>query len=196
LDVGRPTAVYKLSVPLKKQTWRCGRKKKIRLFPAGKKFPFVRMILYIYALCYNIWMKKKSFIFLIVCIILVSAFGVFAIGIAGHIENGACPIAMGSDCSYMNNAFSMAMHHISGIQSFTEAVIASGISIASIILSAIAVSWFIKLADSISNLFLRFQYIYLKRVAHPIFRHILKWIALRNKLDIYFYARAGGDFIS
>jgi hypothetical protein len=141
-------------------------------------------------------MKRKSFIFLMVCIILASALGVFAIGIAGHTENGACPIAMGNDCSYMNNAFFMAMHHISGIQSFTEAVVASGISIASIILSAIAVSWFIKLADSISNLFSMFGYVYLKRVTHPIFRRILKWMALRNKLDIYFYARAGGDFIS
>lgn len=127
---------------------------------------------------------------------LISTIGIFAIGFANHESHTTCPISIGSDCSYMNNAFAMLDHHISGVQTLTEATTTSSIGIVLIILSALVISWLIKPKDFIANLVTNFRYIYIRYTAHPVFLRILRWIALRNKLDIYSYAKASSDFKS
>lgn len=141
-------------------------------------------------------MKKKSIFFFIVCVVLISVLGVFAVGFAGHERGDRCPVTIGNGCSYMDNAFAMAMHHISGIKALTEATITySSASIILIILSAIAfVSWF-RQADLSYDAVLH-RYIFIRYKTHFIFKRILRWIALHNKLDTYFYIRASGSLIS
>jgi len=142
--------------------------------------------------------KKSALFFLIVCMVLISTFGVFAISMTDHNEHTTCPMSVFSDggCSYLDNALAMAIHHISGIQTLTEATLAYGASIVLIILSALIITYFIKPADFIDNLITNFRYIYIRYTAHPVFARILKWIALRNKMDTYSYARASGSLIS
>ena len=139
-------------------------------------------------------MKKKSLLLFIVFLVLISTLGVFTLGAVNHGEHGTCPIAMGNDCSYMSNAFAMVDHHISGIQALSEGVTTSGLGIALMLLSVAFVLLFIKPANFLDNLVTNFRYFYAKHTTHPVFLRILKWIALRNKLDTYAYARANSDF--
>jgi|GEM_PF-572413 hypothetical protein len=139
-------------------------------------------------------MKKKSIFLFVVFLVLISTLGVFTIGAINHTEDGTCPIAMGSDCSYMDNAIAMASHHISGIQALSEGVTTSSLSIALILLSVAFVLLFIKPANFLDNLVTNFRYFYTRPTTYPVFLRILKWIALRNKLDTYAYARANSDF--
>lgn len=137
-------------------------------------------------------MKKKSLIFLVVLVVLISTFSVFAIGMVGHSENGTCPISMGSDCSYMNNALAVVDHHISSMQVFAEGMTTSDIGIILVLLSVALILLFIKPANAIDNLTINFRYIYIRYTAHPIFMRILKWIAFRNRLE-YSYAKVSNN---
>lgn len=131
-------------------------------------------------------MSKKSTLFLLIaCIVLISTFSVFAVGITNHGEHGTCPIAMGSDCSYMDNAIAMANHHISGIQALSQGVTTSGLSVVLMLLSVVLVLIFIKPKDYLDNLITNFRHTYVRHKLYPVFLRILKHIALRNKLDIH-----------
>jgi hypothetical protein len=144
-------------------------------------------------------MNKRSVLFFFIAfIVLISTLGVFAVGFANHESHTTCPITVFSsdDCSSMSDTLSMVMHHISGIQSFTEGIATSGLSIVLMILSVAVVSLYIKPVNFLSNLVLKSRYIYIKYTSHPIFKRILKWLVLRNKMDIYSYARASDNFTS
>lgn len=143
-------------------------------------------------------MKKKPIFFFIVCVALISVLGVFVVGFTGHESGDRCPVTIGNGCSYMDNAFAMAMHHISGIKALAEATITySSASIILIILSAVAfVSWFRHRQAGLSYDTVLRRYIFIRHKAHFIFKRILRWIALHNKLDTYFYIKASGGLMS
>jgi hypothetical protein len=130
-------------------------------------------------------MKKKGLFLFIMFLLLISTFGAFTVGAINHTENGACPIAMGSDCSYMDNAFAMAMHHIDSMQDLIDGAIVSGLSTALMVLAVLALFWFTKLRDQESVFTSKTPFIFSRYKTQPIFARILKSIALRNKLDIY-----------
>jgi hypothetical protein len=143
-------------------------------------------------------MKKNKLFFIIVCVALISAIGVFSFGMIGHTENGTCPISVFSndECSFMDNTFAMASHHISGIQALSDGIITSSLGIILMLLSVVLVLLFIKPANIIDNLISNFRYINIKYKTYPMFLCILKWIALHNKLDTYAYSRASSYFRS
>jgi hypothetical protein len=128
--------------------------------------------------------KKSTLFFLILCVVFISILGVFAIGFTNHEGHTTCPIAMSGNCSYMENVFAMAMHHIDSIQDFSEGTAISGFGIILLILAVAAVSLFIKPKEP-ALLLSKINFNFLKYKAHPVFTRILKWLSLNNKLDTH-----------
>lgn len=140
-------------------------------------------------------MRKFIFTSLVVILVL-SSFSMFGFVFMDHTAQYSCPfsVASGNNCADISDMFSLAIHHISSIRMFTEVTVVNNASIALIVLFAIAIFWFIKLEDHSINLVSKILRISFKFASHPVFARILKWIALRNKLDIYSYAKASSDF--
>ena len=143
-------------------------------------------------------MKKKSLLLFIVFLVLISTASVFIFSsMVDHNENGTCPIAVGSDCSYIDNTLAMVNHHISSIQALTQGVTTSGLSIVLMLLSVLGVLFTLRLArliDYLDSLFINLKYVLIRHKAHPVFVNILRWMALQNKLDAYACAIASDSF--
>ena len=77
-------------------------------------------------------MKNKLIsIFIIISIVLVAVFGIFAFDMAMHGGDMECPLAVfsGATCSAMTTAFTMTLHHIAGFQDLIQSVLSSNMSL-------------------------------------------------------------------
>jgi hypothetical protein len=137
--------------------------------------------------------SKTVLIFFILALGFVSSLGFWSLGSVNHSGGHICPISMVSsgDCSSLNNSLALAMHHLSGLQSFVRAVVGFDTILLFLIifLLVISLSFFIFIeypAKIPSEKFLFFRKS--RRIEELIFRlnkRFLRWLAFHNQQDSY-----------
>ncbi|MFC1720787.1 hypothetical protein ACFLY0_02050 [Patescibacteria group bacterium] len=83
---------------------------------------------------------KLTSILMILSVLLVGMFGIFAFEMAMHGGNMDCPFAVLSSamCSDITTAFAMTLHHISGFQALMQSILNSNVSLLLLSLVALA----------------------------------------------------------
>lgn len=129
-------------------------------------------------------MKRTSYTILLITIIGIGTIGFLGIGLMDHNGSQLCPFSS-TTCPPVNNAFFVALHHISGLTGLNEINISS-IGVLSILLLLLVV--FIKTQEP------TIQPIHLKRPKNneplviPYIKQLLFWLALHNKRDSHLAA--------
>lgn len=121
----------------------------------------------------------------------IGVFGFWSLGSLNHGEHHVCPISMvsGGNCPPVNNTLALAIHHISGLQDFTQGIVSSNLSLF-ILFTLLLVTFllvFIKPSDQILS-HQPFSYQKYRRAEEFSFksnRQFLRWLALHEKRDPY-----------
>lgn len=119
---------------------------------------------------------------------VVAVFGLLGLSFIGHHGHHTCPIAAisGNDCPSVNNVLALAVHHLSGLQNLTRAIITgAGPSAFFALMLVLFTLILMRLLGQISLPPLSYQPH--RKIEKPTFRpnwQFLYWLALRNKQNL------------
>ena len=129
-------------------------------------------------------MKRKSYTILLITIIGISTIGFLGVGLMDHNGSQLCPFSS-TTCPPVNNAFFVALHHISGLTGLNEINI-SAVGVLSVLLLSLVV--FIKTKEpTIQPLRLKRSQIS-EQIVTPYIKQLLFWLGLNNKRDPHLLA--------
>ncbi|OGI87709.1 hypothetical protein A2995_01365 [Candidatus Nomurabacteria bacterium RIFCSPLOWO2_01_FULL_33_24] len=129
-------------------------------------------------------MKLQTISILMIIVFIVISIGFLTLGSMGH---QACPISkiFGLSCPPLNDLLALANHHLSGLQSFTQATFNSDIGLILFFSIFLSVAFLFLKTGQLSKIKppLSWVYLFIRRLNFSPNNKFIKWLSLHNKIN-------------